>query len=86
MDVNPHPEIGGQSGRSFEGLVAAGEGGVDADHARAARLDEALVLGETPFGAVGAVAVGDAVCHQQPHPDLGARFSNDVEAAFDGVG
>ena len=86
VDVDADPEVSRQAGGGAQRLVGAGEGGMDAHQAPAAGPDEALVLGQAAPGTVGAVAIGDAVGQQRPHPDLGAGGGDDVEAALDGVG
>jgi len=55
-------------------------------HAAAAGPQEPLVLGQAAAGAVGPVAVGDAVGAHNPDAHGGAGVGDDVEAAVDGVG
>ena len=83
VDVHADAEVGGQSGGGRQRVVGAGERGVHPDHAAAAGAQVALVLRQTAAGAVGAVAVGDAVRGVQPHADLGAGVGEDRQAALD---
>ena len=85
VDVHADAEVGGQPGGRGERVVGARERGVDADHPPPAGAQEALVLGQPAAGAVGAVAVGDAVGAHDAHADLGAGLGDHVEAALDGV-
>ena len=85
MDVHADAEVGGQAGGRRQRVVGARERGVHADHPASAGAQEALVLGEPTPGAVGAVAVGDAVRAHDAHADLGARLGDHVEAALDRV-
>jgi multidrug transporter EmrE-like cation transporter len=85
VDVHADAEVAGQPGGRLERVVAAGERGVHADHPTPAGAQEPLVLGQAAARAVGAVAVGDAVRAHHPHPDLGARVGDHVEAALDRV-
>ena len=68
VDVDADAEVVGQAGGRVQRVVGAGERGVDADQAAAAGPEEPLVLGEAAPGAVGAVAVGDAVGQQRRAP------------------
>ena len=81
----PTPRSRGQAGGRRERVVGARERGVDADEAAPAGAQEALVLGQAATGAVGAVAVGDAVGADDADADLGTGVGDDVEAALDGV-
>ncbi len=86
VDVHADAEVGGQPGGGLQRLVSARERGVDADQPAAAGAQEALVLGETALGPLGAVTVGHAVGAHDADADLGARLGDHVEAAVDGVG
>jgi hypothetical protein len=86
VDMDPDAEVGGEPSRGGEGVVRARERGVDADQSLAAGTQEALVLGEATAGAVGPVAVGDAVGADDPHADVGTGVSDHVERALDRVG
>ena len=85
VDVHADAEIGSQSGRRLQRVVAARERRVHADHPAATGADEPLVLGEAAPRPVGAVAVGDAIGAQHADADLGTRLGDHVEAALDGV-
>ena len=86
-DVHVHAdaEVSGQSRGRGQRVVGARERGVHADHPPPTGADEALVLGQPAAGAVGPVAVGDAVRTHHGHADLGARLGDHVEAALDRV-
>ena len=62
----PTPRSAARLGGRLERVVAAREGGVHADHPPTAGAQEALVLGQPAAGAVGPVAVGDAVGARRP--------------------
>ena len=86
VNMDSDAEVLGESGRSLKRFVTAGEGGVDTDQRLAALLDEALVLFESAAGALGPVAIRDAVSTQDTHPDCGAGIGDHREGAFDGIG
>ena len=57
----PTPRSAASAAALRQGVVAAREGGVYADHAATTGAQEPLVLGQPPAGTIGAVTIGDAV-------------------------
>ena len=82
----PDPVLDGEVGRGCDGVVRAGEGGMEPDHPPAAVGQETAVLLQPPAGPVGPVSVGHPVGAHHPHPDLGAGVGDHRQRTVDRVG
>ncbi len=85
VDVHSDAVLGGELGGGRQRVVGARERGMDTNHPPPAGGEVAVVLVEAAPGAVGPMAVGDAVRRAHPHADFSARVGDDRQRAFDRV-